>query len=157
MPVFVRVFSPEQQLAHVGGRSSGVKRMRGWLPLSLVLAGIHSIAWGCGIILLPEPAAQLYGLAETPHDLFLWQGTGLVIVLLGLGYLIAATDPARHWAVVCIGLAAKVLGPIGMLVAIQRDEVSSDVLWLLPVNDIVWWLPFGLIVLRGMGTPPDSR
>jgi len=126
-----------------------------WLPVSLLLAGVHSIVWGCAIILLPGPAAQAYGLAETPHDLFLWQGTGLVIVLFGLGYLIAATNPERHWAVVFIGLTAKVLGPIGMLVAVLRGEVSSDVLWLLPVNDIVWWLPFAMIVMRGIRNPLD--
>jgi small multidrug resistance pump len=126
-----------------------------WLRVSLVFGGIHSIFWGCAIILLPEPAARVYGLAETPRDLFLWQGTGLVLVLFGVGYLIAATDPGRHWAVVCIGLVAKVLGPIGMLIAVQRGEISADVLWLLPVNDIVWWLPFGIVVRRGIRGPRD--
>jgi|GEM_PF-1176941 len=122
-----------------------------WLSLSLVLAGLHSIVWGCAIIFLPGPAAQVYGLAETPHDLFLWQGTGLVLVLFGTGYLIAATDLERHWPVVWMGLAAKVLGPVGMLVAVYREEVSPDVLWLLPVNDIVWWWPFGIVVKCGIG------
>ncbi len=120
------------------------------LTVSLVLGGIHSILWGCFIILLPAPAAAAYGLSRTPTDLFLWQGTGLVIVLFGTGYLIAATDPLRHWAVVLIGLLAKVLGPIGMLIAVVRQEVSADVLWLLPVNDVIWWIPFALIVNSGI-------
>lgn len=121
-----------------------------WLPVSLMLSGIHSITWGCFIVLLPGPAADVYGLAETPHDLFLWQGTGLVIVLFGTGYAIAASNPYQHWVVVLIGLLAKVLGPIGMLVAVLRGEISADVLWLLPVNDVIWWVPFWVIVIRGL-------
>jgi len=121
-----------------------------WLSVSLVLSGMHSIAWGCFIVFLPGPAASVYGLAETPHDLFLWQGTGFVIVLFGTGYAIAASNPYQHWVVVLIGLLAKVFGPIGMLVAVLRGEVSSDVLWLLPVNDVVWWVPFTIIVIQGL-------
>ena len=120
-----------------------------WLPVSLMLSGIHSIIWGCFIVLLPAAAAEMYGLTETPHDLFLWQGTGLVLVLFGSGYTIAASNPYQHWVVVLIGLLAKVLGPIGILVAVLRGEISTDVLWLLPVNDVIWWVPFWVIVIRG--------
>ncbi len=122
---------------------------RCWLSTSLILSGIHSIAWGCFIVLMPVPAAAAYGLAEPPHDLFLWQGTGLIILLLGTGYLIAALNPLQHWAVVLIGLLAKVFGPIGMLVAVLRGEISADVLWLLPANDLIWWVPFSIVVLKG--------
>jgi len=116
---------------------------------TLFAGGIHSILWGVAIILLPVPAARVYGLAQAPDDLFLWQGTGLVIVLFGTGYLIAASNPLQHWAVVFVGLLAKVLGPVGMTTAVVRGEVSANVLWLLPVNDLIWWLPYGLIVWRG--------
>lgn len=121
-----------------------------WPVVWLILGGIHSIVWGLGIILMPGPASAIYGLSAPPHDLFLWQGTGLVIVLFGTGYLIAASSPFHHWAVVLIGLLAKVLGPIGMLVAVLRGEVSANVLWLLPVNDVIWWIPFSIIVVRGI-------
>ncbi len=130
-----------------------------WIPVSLMLSAIHSITWGCFIVLLPGPAAVVYGLAETPHDLFLWQGTGLVIVLFGAGYAIAASNPYQHWVVVLIGLLAKVCGPIGMLVAVLRGEISVDVLWLLPVNDVIWWDPFVIIVIQGLrnATASDDR
>ena len=123
-----------------------------WMTWTLSAGGIHSILWGAAIILFPAPAARVYGLAQTPHDLFLWQGTGLVIVLFGTGYLIAASNPLQHWAVVLVGLLAKALGPVGMTMAVVRGEVSANVLWLLPVNDLIWWLPFGVIVLRGWNT-----
>ena len=120
------------------------------LRLVLLAAGLHSIVWGCFIVLLPARAAMVYGLNAVPTDLFLWQGTGLIITLMGLGYLIAVTNPVQHWAVVLIGLLAKVLGSIGMTVAVLRGEVSPNVLWLLPINDVIWWWPFGRIVQQGM-------
>lgn len=121
-----------------------------WLTISLILSGLHSSLWGCFIILLPERSAVAYGLAAVPEDLFLWQGTGLMILLLGIGYFIASTNPVQHWAVVLIGLLAKTLGPIGMMIAVIRGDVPTDVLWLLPVNDVLWWVPFTIIVKRGL-------
>ena len=126
------------------------KSARCWLSSSLILSGIHSIAWGCFIVLMPTRAAAAYGLAGPPHDLFLWQGTGLIILLLGTGYLIASSNPLQHWAVVLIGLLAKILGPIGMLVAVMRGEISANVLWLLPMNDLIWWVPFSIVVFKGI-------
>ncbi len=127
-----------------------------WLSVALILGGVHSVVWGCFIILLPYAAAAAYGLAEPPHDLFLWQGTGLVILLFGTGYLIAALNPLQHWVAVLIALLAKVLGPAGLLVAVLRGEVSADVLWLLPVNDLIWWGPFTIVVIKGMRNAETS-
>jgi hypothetical protein len=42
--------------------------------------------------------------------------------------------------------AGKFLGAIGMTVAVFRGQVSANVLWLLPLNDVIWWWPFWLIV-----------
>lgn len=72
---------------------------------------------------------------------------GLVIVLFGLGYVVAATDPAQHWVMILIGLLSKSLGPLGMAWSVHLGHVSRQVLYLIPVNDLVWLVPFGLILL----------
>ena len=48
---------------------------------------------------------------------------------------------------VLIGLLAKVLGPVGMLWSVLTGQVSSDVLRLIPLHDLLWWIPFTMIVL----------
>jgi hypothetical protein len=118
-------------------------------PLLLRLAAIHCLAWGCFVILLPGRSAVLYGIEHELADAWLWQGTGLVIFLMGLGYGIAATDPRRHYVVVLIGLLAKVLGPIGLCWSIYHGAVSPRVLLLVPLNDLIWWIPFAWIVWEG--------
>ncbi len=95
---------------------------------------------------MPERSSILYGFSSPPTDLFLWQGTGLIIFLFGVGYTLAAFNPKQHWGIVLIGLLAKVLGPIGMLWAVMQGQVPSRVLVLIPIHDLLWWIPFALII-----------
>ena len=115
----------------------------------LRFASVHCCIWGIFIALMPTQSAQLYGFEKPLTDEFLWQGTGLVIFLLGCGYGLASINPLRHYSVVAVGLMAKVLGPIGMLWSVLGGSVSENVLILIPFNDIIWWLPFGMIVTKG--------
>ncbi len=117
-----------------------------WHSLALAVASLQCLIWGIFIILWPERSSLAYGLAHPPTDLFLWQGTGLVIVLLGIGYGLASTNPRQHWGLVLIGLISKVLGPIGLSWAVLQNQVPARVLVLLPINDVLWWIPFAMIL-----------
>ena len=116
----------------------------------LRISAAHSLGWGAFIVLAPITAASCYGFDRPPAEIFLWRGAGFMIFVLGTGYLIASTDPAQHWLAVLLGLIAKVFGPIGLCGAVYFGEVSWHVLFLLPVNDLLWWYPFGRIVLSGI-------
>ena len=126
------------------------------MSMILKLACAHCCLWGIFVILMPATSARVYGFEQPISELALWKGTGLVIFLYGIGYGIAATDPERHWAVVAIGLIAKILGPIGMCWAAWRGEVPVTVLYLLPFNDVLWWYPFFRIVQHGIATPMQT-
>ena len=128
-----------------------------WQQIALLAAGAQCLIWGVFIILLPERSSIAYGFSQPPHELFLWKGTGLIIFLFGVGYSIAATNPRQHWAIVLIGLLAKTLGPIGMLWSVWQNEVPSKVLILIPINDLIWWIPFGLILARVFTSRNHSR
>lgn len=117
-----------------------------WQRLALLVAALQCGIWGAFILALPEKSALAYGFSKVPTDLFLWRGMGLIILLFGLGYGIAATNPNQHWVVILIGLIAKVLGPIGMLWSVLKDEVAIAVLYLIPFNDLIWWVPFTIIL-----------
>ena len=121
-----------------------------WMRICLWAAALQCLVWGPFIILAPQQSAIAYGYATAPRDLFLWQGMGLIILLYGVGYAVAGTDPLRHWLTVALGLLAKTLGPIGMTWAVLQGQTSPGVLRLIPIHDVIWWLPFALIVLRGI-------
>ncbi len=99
---------------------------------------------------LPASSAKVYGFSETPHEIHLWQGTGLFITLLGVGYGLASTDPRKHWGIVLIGLLAKVFGATGLCWSVLTGQVSSHLLWLVPFNDVIWFWPFWRVVRDGM-------
>lgn len=121
-----------------------------WQRWVLVCAGLHCLVWGVFIILLPAASAAVYGFAQDPAEIHLWQGSGLFILLLGIGFSIASRDPMKHWLMVLVGLLAKVLGATGMVFSVLRGQVSPDVLWLLPVNDLIWCWPLFLIVRQAI-------
>lgn len=123
-----------------------------WKRWSLLISGLHCILWGIFVILLPGRSAIVYGFDSPLTDSFLWQGTGLIIMLMGSGYCLALTDPSRHFVIVLVGLLAKVLGPIGLLWCVWQGQIPSAVLILIPLNDIIWWYPFSRIVLDGLKT-----
>lgn len=78
----------------------------------------------------------------------LWQCVGMVVGVYGVGYAIAATNPARHWPIILVGLLGKVLGPIGFLFAAVRGDLPWRFGLLNVANDLIWWAPFSLILYR---------
>lgn len=127
-----------------------------WHSVALAVASLQCLIWGVFIILWPQRSSLDYGLAQPPTDLFLWQGTGLVIFLFGVGYGLASTNPRQHWGIVLVGLLSKVLGPIGMSWAVLQNDVPAKVLVLIPINDMLWWIPFAMILSRARRRAADT-
>ena len=76
----------------------------------------------------------------------IWQCLGVILGLFGLGYLIAANDPQRHWLMVLVGFLAKVSAPLGVLAGAAKGELPWAMAPPSLVTDVIWWLPFGLIL-----------
>jgi hypothetical protein len=79
----------------------------------LVTAGVYNLVWGAWVVLFPAALFRIAGLAPANY-LAIWQCVGMIVGVYGIGYLIAARQPLRHWPIVLVGLLGKVLGPIGM-------------------------------------------
>ena len=67
------------------------------------------------------------------------------VILVGL-LLIAAFKPLLHWPIVLVGLLAKVAHVGGFLYAFQNERVTAALGWAIVANDLIWILPFGLIL-----------
>jgi hypothetical protein len=129
--------------------SSGGKRVGTneppWLRVALVAAGIYNLAWGAWVVLLPEELFTWAGIAPINYPQ-IWQCVGMIIGVYGVGYLIAAQDPLRHWPIVAVGLLGKVFGPIGMLWSVKHGALPAGMAWICLGNDLVWWWPFALLL-----------
>src|SRR5438067_9699011 len=82
--------------------------------LILTLAAIYNIAFGLWACLWPR---AFFNILEMPQPNYpgLWQCLGMVVGLYGVLYAHAARALDQAKLVIAIGLAGKLLGPIGLL------------------------------------------
>ena len=119
----------------------------GWPQIVLLIAGIYNICFGAWAVFFPEHYFILSGIA-LPEYPALWQCIGMIVGLYGLAYLIASTDILRYWPIVFIGFMGKILGPLGYFFNVTPHSMPEAGAWLLITNDLVWWIPFFLILLK---------
>lgn len=116
-----------------------------WMSAVLWLAAVYNVIWGVSVVVLPNQIFDWVGMPP-PNYPWLWQCLGMVIGVYGVGYGLAALRPFRHWPIVLVGLLGKILGPIGFAWAYYEKTISPDFGWLIVTNDLIWWLPFALIL-----------
>jgi hypothetical protein len=111
----------------------------------LVAAGIYNLIWGAFAVLFPGAMFSWLAMAP-PNYPQLWQCIGMIVGVYGVGYLIAASDPARHWPIVLVGFLGKVFGPLGMVQALWTETLPWGFALNCLTNDVLWWFPFALIL-----------
>jgi len=116
--------------------------------LILAAAAAYNIAFGLWAALLPLSFFDLFALPP-PRYPAIWACLGMVVGLYGLVYALAARDLARAAPLVAIGLLGKLLGPLGWVATVAEEEWPLRTVTLLVFNDLIWWLPFGLLLLEG--------
>jgi hypothetical protein len=122
----------------------------------LLLAAAYNVAFGLWAALAPRAFFDLFGL-DAPRYPVIWATLGMVVGLYGALYAYAAWRPAMRRPVVAIGLAGKVLGPVGWVVAVTGGELPVRTFGLIAFNDLVWWVPFALILWDGTAIAARAR
>jgi len=112
----------------------------------LIGAGIYNLAFGLFAILMPQTMFEWIGM-DPPKYLELWQCIGMIVGVYGIGYIIAAFDPARHWPIVLVGFLGKLFGPIGMLIAVSKGTLPMAFGLANVTNDLIWLVPFALVLV----------
>lgn len=126
-----------------------------WMAPVLIAAGWYNLIWGAWVVLAPN---MLFEWTNLPIPLYpqIWQCVGMIVGVYGIGYLIAATDPIRHWPIVLVGFLGKVFGPIGFL----SSALSGDFPWVwgltIVTNDLIWWIPFAAILWNAFRENTDT-
>lgn len=128
-----------------------------WMGIMLRIAGIYNVLWGAWVVLFP---AHFWNLVKMPlpEYLFLWQCIGMIVGVYGVGYWVAAKDPARHWPIVLVGFLGKVFGPIGFLDAWLRLGTLPAHFGIVNIfNDLVWLVPFALVLVHAAKVATFTR
>ena len=110
------------------------------------LAAIYNIAFGLWACAWPRSFFDSVEIAP-PNYPALWSCLGMVVGLYGVLYAYAAYRIDCAAPIISVGLAGKILGPIGWLMVINSGEWPVRTFTLIVFNDLIWWLPFGLFLL----------
>ncbi|MDB5312270.1 MAG: alkyl hydroperoxide reductase [Gemmataceae bacterium] len=130
-----------------------------WMGVVLTFAGVYNLAWGAWTIVFPAVSFYYSGMEDPSKPLHypqLWQCIGMIVGVYGIGYLIAARDPVRHWPLVLVGLLGKLFGPIGMVFGVLLGQTRPEGLFTIIPNDLVWWAPFAMILRHSYRIRTDS-
>ncbi|MDX2267594.1 MAG: SelL-related redox protein [Bryobacter sp.] len=127
-----------------------------WMKLTLAAAGFYNILWGASVVLFPGFFFSWAGMAA-PNYPEIWQCVGMIVGVYGLGYWFASSDPLTHWPITFVGLLGKILGPLGFAKALYEGRFSPKFGWLILTNDLIWWIPFGLILYNAFKVHNDNE
>lgn len=111
-------------------------------------AAAYNIAFGLWASLVPQQFFRLFAMPAARYPA-IFACLGMVVGLYGVGYAYAAWRLDRAHPFIAIGLAGKVLGPIGWLVAVHDGELPFRTFPLIAFDDLLWWAPFALFLLEG--------
>jgi hypothetical protein len=108
-----------------------------------VAAGVYNISWGLYSAANPQ---WLFDFAGMPPQNYpeVFACLAMVVGLYGILYLDVARCPEQGRLIAAVGLAGKVLGPVGLLVLIASGRWPIQTIVLCLANDLIWWVPFGL-------------
>ena len=118
---------------------------RYWMNYTLKAAAIYNLAWGAWVVIFPQHFFELTGMDPLNHAM-IWQGMGMVIGVYGLGYWWASFAPLVHWPIVAVGFLGKIFGPLGYVVNYSSGVAPAEFGYTLITNDLIWWVPFALIL-----------
>jgi hypothetical protein len=124
------------------------------------LAGTYNILWGAFSMARPQ---WLFAFARMPRSNYpeIFACLGMVIGLYGILYWQVARDPEHGRLIAAVGLAGKILGPIGLAQLLISGSWPVRSIVLCITNDFVWWIPFALYLIDSSKitpcTPPDRN
>jgi peroxiredoxin len=111
----------------------------------LYIAGAYHLLWAIFAIFFPE---SFFSLTNTPlpSNLEMWQLIGFYTGILGIGYLLAASNPIRHWRIVAMGFAIKLVISISFVNSLFHHTEDSIIFKMMVINHLIW-LPLFAIIL----------
>jgi hypothetical protein len=111
-----------------------------------LFAGAYNICWGLFSAIYPNWLFDFAGMPPINYP-EIFACLGMVIGLYGIIYLEVARRPEKGFLLAAVGLAGKILGPIGLVILILKGQWPSATFVLCLTNDFIWWIPFGIYLI----------
>jgi hypothetical protein len=121
-------------------------RRRRFHQAVFIAAGIYNIAWGLYAAYDPQWLFRFAGMPSINYP-EIFACLGMVVGLYGVVYFEVARRPEQGMLLAAVGLAGKMLGPLGWLRLYHSGQWPASWIVMCFSNDLVWWIPFSLYLL----------
>lgn len=110
-------------------------------------AAAYNLLWGLVVCAAPQWCINRLGVGDLVSAPFL-QVLGMVVGVYAYGYWLMARDPERYCGFIWIGLAGKVLGPLGFAYYASLGVLPWSFGATIITNDLIWWPVFFVFAFR---------
>lgn len=117
-----------------------MKQFPEWASMMLKLTGIANACWGLTFTLFPKTFFRWAGMPD-PQYIFPWKMIGVVSLVFGVFYFLAAFNPSRRVLGLSMGLVIKLLSLIFMLTYWAADVFPFKFVLYFWFNDLMWLYP----------------
>ena len=100
-------------------------------------AAMYNALWGSIAAIWPYAMFDAFHIPR-PYNSELFQCIGMMVGVYAIGYWLIALDPRRFGAFVWVGLAGKILGPIGFVASALQARIPWTFGWINVTNDLIW-------------------
>lgn len=100
-------------------------------------AAVYNAVWGAAVVLFPSLIFRTLRM-PLPNYPALMQCIGMLVGVYAIGYWMVGSNPERYGPFVYVGLAGKILGPLGYLWAAHSGALPFAFGWVNVTNDPVW-------------------
>ena len=117
-----------------------------WTFYFLICAGLYNISWSIFIFINAQGFWNILYPEASTFPIWVYFLAALV-GFLGVLYVWAASNPFKFYGAIVLGVLTKTLGPfISFWVFNTKGIVIINLLGLSFINDVLWILPFALIL-----------
>ena len=120
---------------------------QGWMRVSLVITGVMGLLYAAWTIFWPDLWFTWAGMTESTYK-EMWMTVGMLNGVLGIGLLLAASNPIHHWLNVLTATIAKVCATVGFLWAVYDGVFPLKAGWIILINDVLFIPPLLLVLWR---------
>ncbi len=119
---------------------------KSWMKYALLLAALFNFGWGAFAVVFPMQLLGWFSLQASATEAVLLKCIGMIVAVFGVGFLIAASEPYRHWPIVLVGFLTKLLGVTGFALAFSSIDFPTRSGWAVLASEVAWLVPL-LIIL----------
>ncbi len=110
------------------------------LSAALFISGLYFILWSLIVLIFPSFLSSLV-ITDVNTPLIFWDLMGLITLVLGLGLILAAFDPFRHWPIILLVSLFHLAMIGGFIYGYNLGFFNTNFIKFVFFNHIIWLIP----------------